>query len=128
MHSRFQSVLKVALVAAPLTISLTASADAVQQFRCSTDSLDPAQALARLQWARKCGLITNSGGTGSSFDSTFAFDQAFNPAREYREVNLNRAFTGNTNDFNVNYYYATSRYVATPLYTVSVETDRKSVV
>jgi hypothetical protein len=122
MNSRLQLVLKVALVAAPLTSSLTASADAVQQFRCSTDSLDPAQGLARTQWARKCGLTTNSNGSGSSFDSTMAFDQTFNPAREYREVNLNRAFTGNTNDFNVNYYYATSRFTAAPLYTVSTET------
>ncbi len=122
MNARVQFVLKLAVVTVPLVSPLTASADVVQQFRCSTDSLDPAQALARLQWARKCGLSTNSGGAGSSFASPMAFDMAFNPAREYREANLNRAFTGNTNDFNVNYYYATSRYLATPLYAVSMET------
>jgi len=117
-----QFVLKAALVAAPLAASATAVAEPAQQFRCSTDSLDPTQALARLDWARRCGLLTNTGGPASAFDSTMAFDQTFNPAREYREINSSRAFTGNTNDYNVNFYYSFSRYAATPLYTVSQET------
>jgi hypothetical protein len=116
------SVLKVALVAGLLAAPISAVAQPAQQFRCSTDSLDPTQALARLEWSRKCSLTTNTGGTGSWFDSLLAFDQTFNPAKDYREINSSRAFTGNTNDYNVNFSYGQSRYTATPLYTVSQET------
>jgi hypothetical protein len=111
-------VLKLALVATPVA----AIAEPAQEWRCSTDSLDPTAALQRLEWARKCGLVNNSGGPNSWFESTMAFDQTFNPAKEYREISSSRAFTGNTNDYNVNFYYGFSRYTATPLYTLTQET------
>jgi hypothetical protein len=124
--STFSSVLKVALIAvpfaAPLAVPMSAQAEPAQQFRCSTDSLDTGPGLARLEWARKCGLLTNTGGMNSWFGSLMAFDMTFNPAKDYREVSSSHAYTGNTNDYNVNFYYSFSRYVATPLYTVASET------
>ena len=117
------SVLQIALIAAPAT----ALAEPQQEWRCNTDSLEPAEALQRLEWARKCGLTRNTGGPTSWVFSTRSFDLAglgtSNPwAKDYRETNTNRAFTGNFNDYNVNYYYANARYEATPAYTVAQET------
>jgi hypothetical protein len=120
--STLRFILKLAVVGAPLTTPAIAVAEPAQQFRCSTDSLDPTQALARLEWSRKCGLLTNTSGPSGGFESTLAFDQTFTGAREYREISASRAFTGNTNDYNVNFYYSFSRYAATPLYTTAQET------
>jgi hypothetical protein len=116
-----KSTLKIILNVALITAPSAALADPIQEWRCSTDSLDPTMALQRLEWARKCGLITNTGGPASWFTSTRAFDQTFNWAKEYREINTARAYTGNLNDYNVNYYYGFSRYESTPMYTVSQE-------
>jgi hypothetical protein len=82
----------------------------------------PSQALQRIEWARKCGLTSNTGGSGSWVNSTKAFDQTFNWAKEYVEINTNKAFTGNLNNYNVNYYYGYARYEATPQYTCNQET------
>ena len=110
-------VLKLALVATPVV----AVAEPAQEWRCASDSLDPTAALQRLEWARKCGLLTNTGGVNSWVNSNKAFDTTFAWAKEYLELNPSRAFTGNFNAYNVNYYYATSRYEATPMYTVATE-------
>jgi len=110
-------IVHAALVAAPVV----ALAEPAQEWRCTTDSLDPTQALARLEWARKCGLTTNTGGAAAWVPSTKAFDTTFNWAKEYIEINSNRAFSGNLNAYNVNYYYSYSRYESSPLYTVAQE-------
>ena len=118
MNKSLNFLLKAAIVAAPIT----AMAEPTQEWRCSTDSLDPTAALQRLEWARKCGLTLNSGGAGSWISSTRAFDTTFAWAKEYREIDTNHAYTGNFNNYEVNYYYAYSRYEATPVYTVAAET------
>jgi hypothetical protein len=114
------------ILAAALTIlPATALAEPVQEWRCNTDSLAPSQALQRIEWARKCGLTTNSGGSGSYFTSTKAYEMSggtFVGAHEYAEINHGKAYTGNLNAWNVNYYYGYARYDTTPLYTVAVET------
>ena len=117
-----KSMLKVVVNLALVAVPVSALAEPAQEWRCSTDSLAPTQALARIEWARKCALTTNTGGPGSWVNSTRAFDTAFNWAKEYIEINTSRAFTGNLNAFNVNYYYGYSRYDATPVYTVAQET------
>lgn len=115
----------VAVVAAPAV----ALAQPVQQARCTTDSLDPTQAAARLEWARKCGLNLNTGATPNTgnpnnwMDSTTSFDQTFGPAKEYVENNPNRAYSGNANGYAVNYQYAYNMFPAAPLYNVAQETS-----
>jgi hypothetical protein len=116
--SRLKFILKVTLVAAPTT----AMAEPIQEWRCTTDSLGTTAALQRIEWARKCGLTTNSSGPDSWFLSTKAFAQNFEWAKDYRENNTARAFTGNLNAYNVNYYYGYARYESTPQYTVNQET------
>jgi hypothetical protein len=117
-----KSTLKLILKAALLVAPSAALAEPVQEWRCTTDSLDPTAALQRIEWARKCGLTTNSGGPNSWISSTKAFDQTFNWAKEYKEINTSKAFTGNLNTYNVNFYYGYARYESTPMYTVNQET------
>ncbi len=113
----------------------TVLAEPVQEWRCSTDSLEISPALQRIEWARRCGLLTNGSATtpnvpigpNNTIISDKAFDQNFDWARDYKEANVNRAFTGNMNQYNVDYYYAFSRYGAKPAYTVAAETSGPTV-
>ncbi len=114
---------KLFIAAALVSLPSLAMAEPVREARCTTDSLTPAQAIARLDWARKCGLTANSGGSASWFNSTRTFDTSFGPAKEYREINTNKAFTGNSNDYNVNYYSTYYRYDGPPLYAMAVESS-----
>jgi hypothetical protein len=111
-------ILQIALLGVPA--SALASA---QGSRCATDSLDPDLASQRIEWARKCGLLRNTGGPNSWFESEAAFDLMLNPAKEYREIDPNRAFSGNADDYNVNLYYSSSLFVPTPKYSVTQETS-----
>jgi hypothetical protein len=117
-RSTLQLIVTFALVAAPAT----AMAQPVLMARCAADTLDATATLQRLEWARRCALLTNTAGPNSSFPSDMAFDTTVNPAKEYREINPNRAYSGSGNDYNVNYSYASCRYSGIPLYTVSQET------
>jgi hypothetical protein len=119
-------LLPVALAAGAVCPSEVA-ADPATQFRCSTDRLDATAALQRLEWARRCALTRNTAGAGSYISSTRAFDTTFNWAKDYVENNPNRAFSGNTNGYNVNYYYAYARYESTPMYTVFRETSGPTI-
>jgi hypothetical protein len=116
-------MLKLLLKAVLLVAIPTTALAQTNEWRCNTDSLDPTQALARLEWARKCGLTTNTGGAGSSIVGSKAFDQTFQWARDYVEINTSRAFSGGIQSYNVNYHYASARYETTPLYTVFTETS-----
>jgi hypothetical protein len=118
-----KSALRILLTVAVIAGPATALAQPILQIRCMVDSLDPTAALQRTEWARRCALITNTGGPNSGFGSTMAFDSTFNPAMEYREINPNRAFSGSNNDYNVNYSYAVCRYRSTAIYTVTQETS-----
>lgn len=111
------------LAAALLSLPSVALAEPVREARCTTDSLAPQQARDRLDWARRCGLTMNSGGAGSFINSTRTFDTSFGPAKEYREVNLNKAYSGNSNDYNVNYYSTYYRYDGPPMYSMAVESS-----
>lgn len=114
--------LRILLTVAAIAAPATALAQPVVQARCMVDSLDATAALQRIEWARRCGLLTNTGGPNSWFASSMALDMTFNPAREYREINPNRAYSGSNNDYNVNYSYAFCRYQSSSLFTVFQET------
>jgi hypothetical protein len=120
--NKLKTLVNLAIVVAPFAAPVAALAEPAQEWRCSVDSLTPAQALARIEWTRKCGLTTNTAGPGSWFSSTRALDQTFNWAKEYREINASKSFTGNLNDYNVNYYYGYARYETTPMYSLAQET------
>ncbi len=114
------SVLKLTLLA---LLPATAFAQPVQEWRCATDNLTQEQAIARSEWARRCGLLLNTGGAGSWFNSSAAFDTSFQAAKEYRELTTDYAYTGNSHNYSVNYYHSRSLYEASPLFSVFQETS-----
>jgi hypothetical protein len=124
------SMLACPILAAAITlVPAAALAEISQESRCQSDSLDTTEAVQRLEWARQCGLLTNTGGSASWVDSVHALDAVSVPpglivfAKEYVEIDPNRAFTGSVEDHNVNFYYSWSRYEVTSMYTVTRETS-----
>ncbi|WNG58483.1 cell surface protein [Archangium gephyra] len=106
-----------------LLLPAQAFAEPAQEWRCTTDDLDPSAAIARVEWARQCGLLNNLSPSGPNafVSSTKAFDQNFQWAKEYKEANTGRAFSGNLNQYNVNYYNAYALFDATPQYSTFKE-------
>ena len=100
--STLRLILTLAIIAAPAAVL----ADPILQARCAADSIDPTAALQRIEWARKCGLITNTGGPNS-----------FDLNKEYTEINPNRAYSSSLFDFGVNSTYANCRYVSPSIHT-----------
>src|SRR3954462_7160018 len=117
------------LVAAITLVPAAALAQVAQGSRCQSDSLDTTEAIDRLEWARQCGLRNNSGGASSWVNSVHALDVVSVPpglivwAKDYVEIDGNRAFSGHLENYNVNYYYSWARYEVTPMYTVFRETS-----
>lgn len=126
----FAAALVAAPIAALVAAPTVARAQPIVQLRCTIDSLDPTQATARLEWARKCGLLLNTGATPNTgnpenfFQSTKAADAAtFEGANDYRENNTTRAFSGNVNEFNINFSHAWALFGQFFTYTVGRETS-----
>jgi hypothetical protein len=101
-------------------------AEPIQEARCTTDSLEPAEALQRIAWARRCGLLRNTGGPATWFSSARSLDLAAlgsaNPwAKDYRENTASHAYSGNSSNYEINYFYSWARYNM-PAYNVAIET------
>ena len=117
------------LVTAVALVPAAARAQVAQGARCQSDSLDTTQVIARLDWARQCGLLHNSGGASSWVNSVHSLDAVSTPpslivwAKDYVEIDPNHAFTGHVENYNVNYYYSWARYEVTPMYTLFRETS-----
>jgi hypothetical protein len=122
-----KSVVRIVLggAAAFVLFPTVAGAEPQQEWRCNVDSLMPSQAIIRTEWARKCGLLLNTAGAASFVTSTTHLDSnaqpAFAWAKEYVENNPSRAYSGNSNAYKVNYYYATAMYDASPMVKVDKE-------
>ncbi|HEX8115241.1 MAG TPA: hypothetical protein VF516_46255 [Kofleriaceae bacterium] len=112
------------LALAFIAIPTTAAAQSIVTVRCTTDSLDATAALQRIEWARRCALLTNTGGPNSWFFSTLAADDVtFVGAKDYREIDPNHAYSGSVNDYNVNYSYSFCRYPSSSIFSVIQETS-----
>jgi hypothetical protein len=119
-----KSTIHFVLTIAVITIPTTTLAEVLLEGPCAPDRLSVTAALQRIEWARRCALITNTGGPNSSFPSTRAFDTTTSDfAREYREIDPDHAYSGDSNDHDVNYYYGFCRYGSTPIFTVFQETS-----
>jgi len=120
-----KSVVRIVLggAAAFLLFPTVAGAEPQQEWRCNIDSLIPSQAIARTEWARRCGLLNNTTGAASWVLSTTHFDSNTFPgmAKEYVENKPNQAYSGNSNAYKVNYYYAAAMYDASPMVKVDQE-------
>ena len=97
------SILQFILMLALIMVPSMGLAEEVVQGRCFADLLTPSAAIQRIEWARRCALTTNTGGPDSWFLSARAFDMLFEPAKDYREIDPDHAYSGNSNDYNVNY-------------------------
>src|SRR5215510_4490927 len=124
------ATLKLIFVAALVAALTSVLAQPILQIPCPSDRLNIPGAKARVEWARRCGLTLNTGSapnTGNPanfFMSTLAADaQTFLGAKDYRENDPNRAFSGNDNDYNVNFYYSFALFNSSPVYTVFQETS-----
>lgn len=115
--SLLNAVMKTVLVCLIPTVSF---AEPTQEWRCNIDSLDSETAMARVEWARRCGLLKNLSplGADNTITSSKAFDQNMTWAKDYKEFNSSMAYTGNLNQYNVNYYFAFALFDATPQYSV----------
>ncbi|MCY1043788.1 Hint domain-containing protein [Corallococcus sp. bb12-1] len=118
----------LAALAALSLFPLAAQAEPLQEWRCSTDSLNPGQATIRIERARKCGLLRNVLNPDAWFMSSRAFDASFQFAKDYKEVNTavnplgDKSFSGSSFQWNVNFYHAWGTFDATPIYSVAKET------
>jgi subtilisin-like proprotein convertase family protein len=118
-------IFAAALIAAPTMSCAIDEQNTVfaqsQGSRCSTDNLGVAQAIARLEWARKCSLTLNTAGPDNTFTSTRG---AFNNggtlvgAPDYLENTTSRAYTANINNYEINFSYGFSLYTGS-IYTVA---------
>jgi len=106
--SRLPLLVTLALISAPTA----AFADVVLQVHCSIDSLDRTATLQRIEWARKCALLTNTGGPNSA-----------DPGKEYTEINPNRAYSSSGFGFAVNATYTFCRYLTRGLVSILQETS-----
>jgi len=59
MKGNFRASLVPMMIAAGMSLSTAAHATPILQARCASDSLDPATARLRLEWARACGTRIN---------------------------------------------------------------------
>lgn len=85
--------------------------------RCNADSLDPTQAAARLEWARKCGLVQNVKGPSHEFDTGIPASNGGN-LFDYAESDPNTNGTGLATysslnyGFEVNYSYINTLFLS----------------
>ncbi|WP_375765586.1 PPC domain-containing protein [Archangium gephyra] len=102
----------MALLAAAALVPWLSEAQTVGQ-RCETDSQSPQEAEARVEWARRCALLTNVVSASNGF-TTIA------PLIDYQEVNPStnpygvNAFQGDLMGFEVNSTYIYSLFSTTP--------------
>ena len=103
-----QLIVATALVAVPIA----ARAQGETEARCGVDSLDPAQATARLEWARMCALTLNTGTVPNSGDpdNWFTTDDYPDTPEYLDNNNFSRAFTGETEFYHVNEEHAKRLY------------------
>ncbi|WP_225409920.1 Hint domain-containing protein [Stigmatella hybrida] len=106
----------VVTVVGVLGYSTGASATILEQ-RCTDDSLDPAQAIQRNEWARKCGLAYNSGGTGAYFNTELPASNG-GYLYEYTETTVgpaSRMFSGDFQSNEINSTYLNTIYLSSPI-------------
>jgi hypothetical protein len=107
------------LVVASTVVLLPTMAEAqpILLQRCSADSLDVAQATARIEWARKCGLTKNVGSPTFGFDTGIPASNGGNLV-DYQETDPNRnplgegSFSGPNYSFEINYSFINTLFLS----------------
>ncbi len=95
-----------------------AEAQPILQQRCAADSLNSSQAVQRLEWARKCGLIKNVGSPTYGIDTGMPSYNGAGNLIEYQEADPNRnpygegSFSGPSWAFEVNSAFVNNLYLS----------------
>lgn len=104
-----------------LMLPAAARAQTILQQRCAVDSLNPAQAEARTNWARRCALTTHVINTAAYFDTGVPSSSGGNLA-DYAEddaamnwTGQNR-YTGQSDNFEINVSFISKLYLSGPTY------------
>jgi hypothetical protein len=95
----------VSLVA--MTLLPTAAGAQILVQRCSNDSLNPSQAEARVNWARRCALSLHVGNPYYSFGTWIMSSNGQGELQEYAEYSSSNwagenAYTGSSDNFEIN--------------------------
>ena len=112
--------LGLSLVVAGLLLPAAASAQAILTQRCTIDSLDPAQAEARLKWSRRCALSEHVGSPSTGFDLGVPSANSMGNLIDYAEYvystnSLGRnAYTGQVDYFEINSSITSKLYLNGP--------------
>ncbi|WP_375765583.1 Hint domain-containing protein [Archangium gephyra] len=105
------------VLAAIAVVPTQAHAEPILQQRCNADSLDVTQGALRVEWARKCGLLKNVGSPTFGFDTGLPASTGGNLI-DYQEADPGRnpygegAFSGPSQNFEVNYAYVNALYLS----------------
>lgn len=98
----------------------SAQAQPTFNHRCSLDSLTPAEAEARLVWARRCGLLSNVGSTSAWFDTGMGSSNGAGTLKDYAEGDQGtnplgyNLFTGRAFNYEVNHGFVSALYISGP--------------
>ncbi|MFL5351374.1 Hint domain-containing protein [Archangium sp.] len=102
-----------------IAVLLPGAADAqpILQQRCSTDSLDTAQAEARLNWARRCSLVTHVMNPANYFDTGIPASNGgflYEYAEDDQAVNWDghNRYTGQSDAYEVNNSFIGKLYLS----------------
>jgi hypothetical protein len=86
--------------------------------RCAADTLTPAQAEARLQWARRCALMANVGNPAAWFDTFVPSSNGAGNLKDYVEYSNNpwgqNSYIGGNQWFEINYTVTSMLYNSGP--------------
>lgn len=109
-----------AVAAAAFLIPGLSEAQPILQQRCSADSLGSPEAEARLNWARRCGLVTHVMNTGAWFDTFIPSANGVGNLKDYLESDINtnwagqNTYTGQNDNFEVNASFVNHLYQSGP--------------
>jgi hypothetical protein len=105
------------ILSAVMLLPTMAEAQPILLQRCSADSLDVTKAAARIEWARKCGLLKNVGSPSFGFDTGIPASNGGNLV-DYQETDPVRnplgegSFSGPNYNFEINYSYINTLYLS----------------
>ncbi len=112
--------LGLSLFVAGLLLPAAASAQAILTQRCTIDSLDPAQAEARLAWSRRCAISQHVASPSAGFDVGIASYNGMGNLIDYAEFAYSanpsgrNAYTGQVDYFEINSSVTNKLYLNGP--------------
>lgn len=117
--NKMQLLGAVVVLAGVALLPTEALAQPILLQRCSADNLSPSQALARIEWARKCALQIHIGNPNNGYDTGIPASNGgtlfdYVEADALTNPNGQNAFSGPNYGFEVNYANVNTKYLSGP--------------